>query len=66
MLIFIFKTKKKYIYIYVFQNNKKIEILEDKRKENIKKYDTFVQKFNKLQEKSSELHHYSLSTSQLG
>ena len=31
------------MYIYVFQNNKKFEILEDKRKENIKKYDSFIQ-----------------------
>ena len=52
LIFFIFKTKKKYIYIYVFQNNKKFEILEDKKKENIKKYGSFIQNVNKLQEKS--------------
>ena len=45
------KSRKKYIYIYVFQNNKKFEILEDKRKENIKKIRFFYSKFQQTTRK---------------
>ena len=49
---FLFLKPRKNIFIYMFFKITKIEILEDKRKENIKKYDSFIQNFNKLQEKS--------------